>query len=106
VDRNPILHAVLKSTFYKQFCAGETGQETKVTIQRLKDMGLQGVIMTYAKETVFDHRTNSRQGLGISSQPAEPSKLEEMHCPSIEAWRQGTVQTVELLGKGDYLAVK
>ncbi|GIC92235.1 proline dehydrogenase family protein [Aspergillus udagawae] len=69
-------------------------------------MGLQGVIMTYAKETVFDHRTNSRQGLGISSQPAEPSKLEEMQCPSIEAWRQGTVQTVELLGKGDYLAVK
>ncbi|KAL2809275.1 FAD-linked oxidoreductase-like protein [Aspergillus granulosus] len=101
VDRNPILHGILKKTFYEQFCAGENGAETKATIQELKDMGFRGVIMTYAKETVFDHRTNTEHGLGITD-----SKSHGGHCASIEAWRKGTLETVEQLEHSDYLAVK
>lgn len=110
VDRNPILHGILKKTFYEQFCAGETDAETRKTIRELKDMGFRGVIMTYAKETVFDHRTNTQQGLGIAALEAEknndPLHPRVAHCANIEAWRKGTVETVQQLEDGDYLAVK
>ncbi|KAE8353454.1 FAD-linked oxidoreductase-like protein [Aspergillus coremiiformis] len=108
VDRNIILHTIFKWTFYKQFCAGETGRETRATVQRLKDMGFHGTILTYAKETVFDHATNTQQGLGIAREPGE----KDVHanqgdpCPHIEAWRTGTLKTVELLGETDSVAVK
>ncbi|KAJ0417066.1 FAD-linked oxidoreductase-like protein [Aspergillus carlsbadensis] len=101
VDRNPVLHGILKKTFYEQFCAGENGAETKATIQELKDMGFRGVIMTYAKETVFDHSTRTAHGLGIAA-----SDSQEGYCTNIEAWRKGTMETVEQLENGDYLAVK
>jgi hypothetical protein len=110
VDRNPILHGILKKTFYEQFCAGENEMEVKATIKELKGMGFRGVIMTYAKETVFDHRTNTEQGLGVAAlenemkgQPLDPQLA---RCANIEAWRKGTVETVEQLESGDYLAVK
>lgn len=110
VDRNPILHGILKKTFYEQFCAGENGAETKATIKELKDMGFRGVIMTYAKETVFDHSTNMEQGLGVAALKSE-NKGQELdpslaRCANIEAWRKGTMETVEQLEDGDYLAVK
>lgn len=105
VDKNVVLHWIMKSVFYKQFCAGETHDEVKSTIRHFKDMGFQGAIMTYAKETVFDHRTKAQQGLGFT-QNAESDMSGSTFCPHIEAWRKGTVETVELLGKNDYLAVK
>lgn len=110
VGRNIILHSILKKTFYNQFCAGETGPEAKATVRRFKEMGFQGTILTYAKETVFDSRTNSMHGLGVKTLEGEKSSglsdLEAQHCPSIEAWRKGTLETVGLLGEDDYLAVK
>ncbi|KAJ5083231.1 hypothetical protein N7456_012658 [Penicillium angulare] len=110
VDRNPIIHGILKKTFYEQFCAGETDAETRKTIQELKDMGFRGVIMTYAKETVFDHRTNTEQGLGIAALEAEKNNdtlsPAVARCANIEAWRKGTIETVDQLHNGDYLAVK
>ncbi|OKP13685.1 Proline dehydrogenase 1, mitochondrial [Penicillium subrubescens] len=110
VDRNPILHGVLKKTFYEQFCAGENAAETKATIKELKDMGFRGVIMTYAKETVFDHRTKTQHGLGVAALEAQGNgeQLDPrlVHCANIEAWRKGTLETVEQLEDGDYLAVK
>ncbi|KAJ5813582.1 FAD-linked oxidoreductase-like protein [Penicillium pulvis] len=110
VDRNPILHGILKKTFYEQFCAGETDTETRATIRELKDMGFRGVIMTYAKETVFDHRTNTQQGLGIAALDAEknddPLHPRVAHCANIEAWQKGTLETIKQLSDGDYLAMK
>ncbi|KAI8654168.1 hypothetical protein LRP88_01802 [Fusarium phalaenopsidis] len=102
VDRNPFLRSILKQTFYKQFCAGETGVETQDTMKQLQDMGFRGTILTYAKETVFDHRTNEQLGLGVDAS----CKGEAQWNESIEAWRAGTVKTVELLREGDQLAVK
>lgn len=113
VDRNPILHFILKATFYRQFCAGETPDEVRSTIRQLADMGFQGTIMTYAKETVFDAKTKMQTGLGVSTkmpgkqEVTEPTLARgETFCPQIEAWRKGTVETIELLGAHDYLALK
>lgn len=109
VDRNPILHGILKKTFYEQFCAGENAAETKATIRQLKDMGFRGVIMTFAKETVFDHRTHTEKGLGaaaLESEKHDQPLHQHARCANIEAWRKGTLETVEQLEDGDYLAVK
>lgn len=103
VDRNPILHAILKATFYKQFCAGETPDEVRRTVQQLNGMGFQGTIMTYAKETVFDHKTKTSVGLGIENKPDAEGGV---FCQQIEAWRKGTIDTIDTLGENDYLALK
>lgn len=110
VDRNPILHGILKKTFYEQFCAGENSIETKATIRELKDMGFRGVIMTYAKETVFDHKSQEQHGMGVfaldSGEKGERFDARVLHCASIEAWREGTLKTVDMMEEDDYLAVK
>ncbi|CAG7921472.1 unnamed protein product [Penicillium olsonii] len=110
VDRNPVLHGILKKTFYEQFCAGENGAECNKTIRELKDMGFRGVILTYAKETVFDHSTGSSHGLGIAEIKSESGDVSidapVERCPSIEAWRDGTLKTIDMTSEEDYLAVK
>ncbi|KAI3553737.1 proline oxidase [Colletotrichum abscissum] len=102
VDRNPVLHSLLKSVFYKQFCAGETPKETQETMRHLRFMGFRGTILTYAKETIFDAKTNVEHGLGIESEDLTKGGLDS----TIESWRQGVLETVDLLGDGDQLALK
>lgn len=105
VDKNPIIHGVLKTTFYNQFCAGETGQETKHTVRALKDLGFRGVILTYARETMFDHRTKA-QLAHFDSANAEGSVGPAAHDADIEDWRRGTLETAALVEDGDFLAIK
>lgn len=73
-------------------------------------MGFKGVIMTFAKETVFDHSTGNQQGLGVAALESEKNGQTPhptvAKCASIEAWRQGTLETVDQLSEGDYLATK
>lgn len=102
VDRNPVLHSVLKTLFYRQFCAGESPAETKDTMRHLRFMGFRGTILTYAKETVFDHKTGTEHGLGIDAEKDTKSG----NCSNIEVWRKGALETVDLLGEGDQLALK
>lgn len=102
VDRNPLLHSILKGTFYKQFCAGETASEVTATIRHMRKMGFRGTILTYAKETVFDHATNTSHGLGVASTDDGGAET----CENIAAWAEGTLKTVDLLEEGDQLALK
>ncbi|KAL1608131.1 hypothetical protein SLS60_003070 [Paraconiothyrium brasiliense] len=103
VDRNPVLHGVLKKTFYNQFCAGESKQETKACCKSLTDLGFKGVILTYAKEMVFD-RTTSKPTLHTDE--AAKSETSSAHDSVIEEWRVGTLATVDMIEKGDILALK
>ncbi|KAF2850965.1 FAD-linked oxidoreductase [Plenodomus tracheiphilus IPT5] len=102
VDRNPVLKSILKRTLYNQFCAGESEQETKECVRQLKDLGFKGVILTFAKETVFDHRSKSADLLS-SEKPVETAVA---HDADIETWRVGTLKTVDLISAGDILALK
>lgn len=103
VDRNPVLRWTLKQVFYKQFCAGENEAECLKTLDYMRSMGFEGTILTWAKETVFDHATGAAYAVGKST--VGTSEKSET-CPHIEAWRVGTLQTVEMLSKGDQLAIK
>jgi hypothetical protein len=99
VDRNPVLKAILKRTLYNQFCAGETEKETRAC-------GFKGVILTFARETVFD--TKSKSSNHHSSTPEKYHELQAAVTDdtNIEAWRVGTLKTADLISKGDILAIK
>ena len=104
VDKNPLIHAILKKTFYNQFCAGETPYETRQCVRRLKDLGFSGVILTYARETVFDHRSDRSGIQGVSE--AKGVAQSTAFCKHIDEWRNGTLGTMKLIEDGDYLALK
>ncbi|KAH8730551.1 FAD-linked oxidoreductase-like protein [Phaeosphaeriaceae sp. PMI808] len=106
VDRNPILKAILKRTLYNQFCAGETEKETKACVKQLKDLGFKGVILTYAKETVFDTKSNTTHHPSSISENSHLVEGATSNDADIEAWRVGTLNTANLISEGDILAIK
>ncbi|KEY69188.1 hypothetical protein S7711_01647 [Stachybotrys chartarum IBT 7711] len=103
VDRNPALHWILRKTFYDQFCAGETKHETKACVRRLRDLGFRGVILTYAKEITMDHYVKAlKAGVPVAASEAGEVGIDA----DIESWRDGVMTTVDMIGDGDYLALK
>ncbi|CCC06295.1 unnamed protein product [Sordaria macrospora k-hell] len=102
-DRNPILRAFLKKTFYAQFCAGENPAEVRQTIDSLKQIGFSGVILGYAREVVLtDSETKD-----LASCAAEGgAAAEECIRTEINPWAEGTMETVRLASPGDFVALK
>lgn len=80
-------------------------KETRSCVQQLKDLGFKGVILTYAKELVFDHKTQSLQ---VDEKMKESKGVDSALGidPTIEEWRVGTLKTVDLIEKDDILAIK
>ncbi|RYP88191.1 hypothetical protein DL769_000289 [Monosporascus sp. CRB-8-3] len=102
VDRNPVLYWILRRTCYAQFCAGENRQEVEAYGRQMKQMGISGIIPTYAKESVFDGRERNELRMGTVAR--ERSKSAK--CANVEAWRLGTLETASMLTEGDQLALK
>ncbi|KYK57966.1 proline oxidase PrnD [Drechmeria coniospora] len=100
-DRNPLLRFFLKKSFYAQFCAGENGVEVGDTIRRLKDIGFTGVILGYAKEVVL---TDEQAGRLDGAKPGEETR--SVIDNEIVPWAEGTLETVRLAEKGDFVALK
>ncbi|KFZ02462.1 hypothetical protein V501_09555, partial [Pseudogymnoascus sp. VKM F-4519 (FW-2642)] len=99
-DRNPLLRALLKRTFYAHFCAGETPTEVSRTIDSLKSMGYKGVMLCYAREVVLD--ANAAAALKASGGKATAATITNEILP----WKQGTLKTVSLVAPGGFVAVK
>ncbi|KAH6639596.1 proline oxidase-like protein [Boeremia exigua] len=90
VERNPLIRAVLKSTFYAQFCAGDKAHEVKPNLAAARSvLGYDGVIIEYALEV-----------LGGS----EPTAAET--AAEIEVWRKGMMKSVEMASEGDFIGLK
>lgn len=109
INKNPILYAILKRTFYNHFCAGENAAEVTSTIRSIKDIGFKGVILTYAREVVVDERTKQERGLGLqatSEDGSDDQLAEKEKFAEIEAWRSGVSETLEMVSEGDFLALK
>jgi hypothetical protein len=96
-----VLRWLIKQTVYKQFCAGENPEEITKWLQTMKAMGFRGAMLTYARETLFDHKTGTEHVGG-----EEGTEVKSDVDPIIEAWRQGTLGTAALLDEGDQLAIK
>ena len=95
VNRNPLLRSFLKTTVYDQFCAGENGPEAISTVREVKRMGFQGVILTYAREIV--------DGLGEEESRETGAAVARNQ---IQEWYDGVMETVEMIGKHDFAALK
>lgn len=102
INRNKLLAWVVRRVAYRHFCAGESGSEVRQTLKRFKTMGFRGTIVTYARETVFDYHKKGVQGVEMASFSGKPTDP----CPNIQNWRNGVLETIDMLGQGDQLAVK
>lgn len=106
LEKNPVLKAIIKKSFYDHFCAGTTPTETKVCVKALKDLGFRGVILTYAQEIVFDHKSGNGHSSGSVAEETRKEapgvKLDNV----IESWKVGTLGTIDLIEEGDILAIK
>ncbi|KAH6974354.1 FAD-linked oxidoreductase-like protein [Ilyonectria sp. MPI-CAGE-AT-0026] len=97
-DRNPFLNRILRWTIYNHFCAGSNNAQVARSLAEVKDIGYQGVILGWAKEVVLNpvdggvHSDNAKYG------PACYQMIDE--------WKEGTLNTLRMLGPGDFLAVK
>lgn len=101
-DRNPLLRKLIKSTFYAQFCAGENAVEVRDTMARLKGLGFSGVILGYAREVVL----TDKQIESLSTTGLEGKEMEDCVKNEVIPWANGTLETVRLAEKGDYVALK
>ncbi|KAI1290970.1 proline dehydrogenase [Xylaria venustula] len=100
-DKNPFLRWFLKKTFYAQFCAGETPAEVRRTVDGLKGLGFNGVLLGYAKEVVLSEaETRDLSTCG------EGAVAEECIRNEIIPWATGTKETLRLAQPGDFVSVK
>ena len=100
-DTSPLLRLALKTTFYAQFCAGETPAEVRNTIAGLKHTGFKGVILGHAREVVLTKA--DAEGLDAAKDCEEQ---ERCNAEEIGRWRENTIATIDLSQKGDFVALK
>ena len=103
-DRNPVLHWIVKRLLYDQFCTGENVAEVQKVMKEMHKFGFLGVILTYAKETTFDHKSKKTEVHGSVLQQVDNTG--KLQCAEIETWRAGTLQTVYMCSDGDKVALK
>ena len=99
-DRNPILNKLLRWTVYDHFCAGTNYKEISKTVADIKKIGYQGVILGYSKEIVLN--PNEKMVRNEKGGTTYSDKCYEM----VEEWKKGTLETLSMIGPGDFLAVK
>lgn len=86
-DYSPIRN-LIDSTFYTHYCLGDTAEQISKTIDGLREKGLAGVILSYAKEVT----------------PAEATESTEFD--DIQTWVQGNMRGISHARPGDYIALK
>ncbi|KAJ5479818.1 hypothetical protein N7530_005327 [Penicillium desertorum] len=99
-DRNLPLNKILRWTVYNHFCAGVNREEVLKTVTEVKKMGFQGIILGYSKEIVLDHDEM------LSTDESGTSQYSDKCYQVIEDWKEGTLETLRMVGPGDFLGVK
>ena len=72
----------------------------------MKDLGFRGVILTYASEMIFDHKSGNDYSPGAAAEAIKEGGTGVKIDNVIETWRAGTVGTIDLIDEGDILAIK
>ncbi|RDW74105.1 FAD-linked oxidoreductase [Coleophoma crateriformis] len=95
-DKNILLRAIVRPIVYDQFCAGTNRVEVQRTVSDMKEMGFSGVILCYGKELVVDKNTPD----------STSQSLQDQSKTQIDNWRDGNLETLRMIGAGDYLGIK
>lgn len=92
-DKNPLVAAVVKPLIYNHFCAGSNKREIDKTKAEAKGIGFSGIILCYGKET---------GAADIDAATAGNEKL----IAEVNQWRDGNLETLDMVGDGDWLGMK
>jgi hypothetical protein len=95
-DANLVLRMVLRPLFYNHFCAGTNGAEIQATKAQIKRIGYSGIILCYGKEVQVSRSDELRSAT---------DNVEELD-QDIRKWRDGNLQTLDMIGEGDWLGIK
>lgn len=94
IDKNRLLNWLLKTTFYAQFCAGETQKEVQQNTTAAKtNLGYDGIILEFALEV-------------LEGEGGEATADSEATERAIEIWRKGMLETVQMASPGDFIGLK
>lgn len=102
-DQNSVIKYALSKTIYAQFCGGETPEEVRQSVRELKNLGYAGVILGYGKEVVMAE--DEAAAISSSHDASEEASKEEQD-EQLSFWKAGTLQTVDIAGSGDFVALK
>jgi len=92
-DKNPLVGAIVKLLIYNHFCAGTNKKEIDRTKVEAKQIGFSGIILCYGRET----------GVGdIDGSQAGGERL----AAEVAQWRDGNLETLDMIGKGDWVGMK
>ena len=94
VGKNPLLSALVKHTIYRQFNAGENKHEVQQSIHHIKQLGYRGVLLGYAREVLPAHVDD------------DDTLDQKVGSAQVQAWLDGTLQTVDMAQEGDFVALK
>ena len=97
-DKNPILRAIVKPLIYDQFCAGTNRSEIQARILQIKSLGFSGVILCYGKEIQLQESSRPH----MDDLDSSPQSFDQ----ELELWRQGNLETLDMIGDGDFLGIK
>jgi proline dehydrogenase len=92
-DKNPLVGAVVKLLIYNHFCAGTNKKEIDRTKVEAKQIGFSGIILCYGKETGVADIDGSQAG-------------GERLATEVAQWRDGNIETLNMIGKGDWVGMK
>lgn len=95
-DKNRLLNAVLRPLVYDQFCAGANAKEIAKTSAIIKNLGFSGVVLCYGKEVQLG------AGNEFYGYTAKGASIEA----EVQQWLEGNLQTLQMVGKGDWLGIK
>ena len=97
-DKNPILNKMMRWVLYDHFCAGANAAEVARSAGELKRMGFRGVILGFAKEVVLPKDGSASSANKTDYTAAEYNILKQ--------WKEGTLETLKMMGTEDLLAIK
>ena len=97
-DKNPLLRAMVKPFVYDQFCAGRNRSEIQARMSQIKSLGFSGVILCYGKEIQIQKQSQARVD--------DFKDSEQSFDQELELWKQGNLETLDMLDDGDYLGIK
>ena len=97
-DKNPLLRVIVKPLIYDQFAAGRNRVEIQARISQIKSLGFTGVILGYGKEIPIQKPNQPRVD--------DLNNAHETFDQELESWKQGHLETLDMIGDGDYLAIK
>ena len=79
-------------------------------MNRLKEMGFKGVILGYAREVVMDEGSAKEMGTGragvLGGEEAAVAEGAWAGLEELEAWKKGTLETVQCATEGDMVGLK